>query len=141
MGASLRRLEELQGQGQTHACLGLRRDTVIRCLVRGNVAAIQAYKDANIASKREQMVSVLKRKLQYVEENQAKLRIGSKEIEVSKRFDSALTAVLKCKDVVSSAVSAEPHAAIAWAGVCVILPVSKSYSHLISNLMMRLTFI
>ncbi|KAE9370092.1 hypothetical protein N431DRAFT_484409 [Stipitochalara longipes BDJ] len=87
-----------------------------------NPAAIQAYKDANIASKREQIVSVLNRKLQYVEDNQVKLRMGSKEIEVSKHFDSAVTAVLQFKDIVSSVVSAEPHAAMAWTGVCLVLP-------------------
>lgn len=32
--------------------------------------------------------------------------------------------IVSVKDFVSSAVSSEPHAALAWAGVCVFLPVS-----------------
>ena len=30
---------------------------------------------------------------------------------------------MSTKDFVSSAINAEPHAALAWAGVCVLLPV------------------
>ena len=89
-----------------------------------NPAAIQAYKDANTKSKRDQMSQVVTRKVDAVEEARIKWRLRSKDIEVSRKFEKAVDLVLSAKDVISKAVSAEPHAAVAWAGVCVVLPVS-----------------
>ncbi len=45
-------------------------------------------------------------------------------MDVSVQFDKAVKIVVAAKDFVSSAVSSEPHAALAWAGVCVFLPVN-----------------
>ena len=45
-------------------------------------------------------------------------------MDVSGQFDKAVKIVVAAKDFVSSAVSSEPHAALAWAGVCVFLPVN-----------------
>lgn len=38
-------------------------------------------------------------------------------------FDRAVKVILSVKGFISEAVSAEPHAALAWAGVCIFLPV------------------
>lgn len=70
------------------------------------------------------MSRVLERKSRILEETRLKLNIGpGREIEVRKCFDKAVNAVLLVNDVVSPALSSEPHAAIAWAGICVLLPV------------------
>ena len=45
---------------------------------------------------------------------------------VQKQVDRIVESVLFFKDFVSSAVSAEPHAALACAGICIFLPVSDS---------------
>src|SRR5258708_7775130 len=89
-----------------------------------NPAAIQAYKDANTRSKCDQMSQVVTRKVDAMMEAKTKWKFGSKDIEISKKFDDAVSAVLWAKDAITQAVQGEPHAAMAWAGVCVVLPVS-----------------
>ncbi|RDW77538.1 hypothetical protein BP6252_05591 [Coleophoma cylindrospora] len=79
---------------------------------------LQAYYDAELSSKREQMERVLARKSQALQDSRLKVKFApGKEIEVGKYFDKAIGGVLWAKDFVSSAVSAEPHAALAWAGL------------------------
>ncbi|KAJ5902311.1 hypothetical protein N7495_002839 [Penicillium taxi] len=53
---------------------------------------------------------------------QWQLRIGSHSVDVGGRFDKVVKIVVAAKEFVSSAVSSEPHAALAWAGVCIFLP-------------------
>lgn len=64
-------------------------------------------------------------------------------MDVSGGFDQAVKIVVAAKEFVSSAVSSEPHAALAWAGVCVFLPVfSKADRYIVitSNIVSLASF-
>jgi hypothetical protein len=61
----------------------------------------------------ERLVALVSKKLQAVETS-----------FVRDQVDRVAKVVIAAKDFIASAVSAEPHAALAWAGVCVLLPVS-----------------
>ena len=70
------------------------------------------------------MSRVVQDKFQAVQEARSKFTVFSKEIIVREQFDRAVGAVIWAKDFITHAVSPDPHAALAWAGVCVLLPVS-----------------
>jgi hypothetical protein len=93
-----------------------------------NVSAsdLQAYYDAELSSKREQMSRVLRRKSQEVEAAKLTIKLGpEKEVDVAEQFDRVINCVIWAKDFVATAVKSDPHASLAWAGVCLILPVGK----------------
>jgi hypothetical protein len=71
---------------------------------------------------------LLKHKFQEVENSRLKIKVKGKEIVVAEQIRKTILVVLSAKDFIGSAVSAEPHAALAWAGVCLILPVSTKAS-------------
>jgi hypothetical protein len=71
----------------------------------------------------EQLRQIAKKKVEEINLKQWRVQIGSSSVGVGEKFDNAVRIVIAIKDFVSSAVSSEPHAALAWAGVCVFLPV------------------
>jgi hypothetical protein len=78
----------------------------------------------DVSSTEGQMSRVVQDKFQAVQDARWKFAIFSKEIEVREQFDRAVGAVTWAKDFITQAVSPDPHAALAWAGVCVLLPAS-----------------
>lgn len=60
----------------------------------------------------------------------ARLRISlcRKEFIVSEKASKFVHAIISARDFIGAAISAEPHAALAWAGVLLILPVSSCTS-------------
>ena len=70
-----------------------------------------------------QLAALVSKKLQAVDNARWRFHIRDETIEVKAQVDRLVKAVLFAKDFVSSAVSSEPHAALAWTGVCVLLPV------------------
>ena len=74
-------------------------------------------------STREKYMSALvEKKVKAVEDARWKFQLGERTVEMRTQVDRIVKAVLFAKDFVSSAVSAEPHTALAWAGVCMLLP-------------------
>ncbi|KAI3054979.1 hypothetical protein CBS147352_3272 [Aspergillus niger] len=72
--------------------------------------------------------SCVKRRLEAIEKLRCKIRIGGKEIEVKKQVRRVVGGILSVKDIITAAVSAEPHVSIAWAGVLFLLyPLAKSF--------------
>lgn len=79
---------------------------------------------------RIQEVQVLaQEQLEVWQSEQFRLSFNGKDIIVGEMARKVVGVVLSVKDVVSSAISADPHAALAWAGVMVALPVSTSISN------------
>lgn len=75
------------------------------------------------SSKRERAMSALvEKKVKAVEDARWKFQLGERTVEMKTQVDRIVKAILFAKDFVSSAVSVEPHAALAWAGVCMVLP-------------------
>ncbi|KAJ5364524.1 uncharacterized protein N7496_010237 [Penicillium cataractarum] len=70
---------------------------------------------------------LIKTRFQEIEKAQLKFTIYGREIIVREQVRRTVNIILTAKDFISTAVSSEPHAALAWAGVLVLLnPVVKS---------------
>ena len=52
-------------------------------------------------------------------------QLGAKEIVVKDAIKKPINGITAAKDFITQAVSHEPHAALAWAGVSCLLPVSS----------------
>ena len=75
-------------------------------------------------SRHEQMCRLLNTKVEELERQKWKLHLGDHNIEVETLFSGVVRNILLAKDIISSAALADPHAALACAGVSVILTVS-----------------
>jgi hypothetical protein len=63
------------------------------------------------------LAELASKKLAVVKDSRVKIRLGSRTVVLKDGVDQALTVVIAVEDFLSSAVSAEPHAAFAWAGM------------------------
>ena len=88
-----------------------------------NDISVQASNSLAGFDKEKRMSELITKKLDIVEKARWTFNVGDKTVEVKAQVDRIVKAVLYAKDFVSSAVNSEPHAALAWAGVCVLLPV------------------
>jgi N-terminal domain of NWD NACHT-NTPase len=78
------------------------------------------------ASRHEQMSRLLNAKVEELERRKWRLHLGDHNIEVETLFSGVVRNILLAKDIISSAALADPHAALACAGVSVILTVSPA---------------
>lgn len=77
-----------------------------------------------VMDREEQLQQLVNRKLEDMQVSRLKITVGGKEVVVQELVGKIASAIISAKSFISSAVSAEPHAALAWAGVLVVLPVS-----------------
>lgn len=77
--------------------------------------------------KQKQLSALVSKKLQAVEDARWKFNVRDETVEVKPQVDRVVKAVLLAKEYISSAASSEPHAALAWTGVCLLLPVSALF--------------
>ena len=96
--------------------------------VHGEDASTGTFASLKGAEREERMSALVQKKVSDMEEMQIRLRLGGKEMELRPQVDRVVKVVIYAKDLVTSAVSVDPHAALAWAGVCVFLPVSLPQS-------------
>ncbi len=71
---------------------------------------------------RKQVSNLIARKLKLIEESRWRLQLGKKTVEFKAQVDKVVKTVIWAQGFVSSAVSADPHSALAWAGVSLLLP-------------------
>ena len=98
---------------------------------KGNKAGINKASttaiEAHLKLNREQITSFLSKKVETAQKQaNIHLKIGKHkevDIDVGEQVNRIVKGIICAKDFIGSIVSNEPHAAIAWAGVCVILPV------------------
>ena len=83
--------------------------------------------DAHLKLNQEQITSFLSKKVEIAQKQaNIHLNVGKHkevDIDVGEQVDRIVKGIICAKDFIGSIVSNEPHAAIAWAGVCVMLPV------------------
>ena len=72
----------------------------------------------------QEVQALAQEQLEVWQSEQFRLSFNGKDMLVGELARKVVGVVLSVKDVVSSAISADPHAALAWAGVMVALPVS-----------------
>jgi hypothetical protein len=69
-------------------------------------------------------------KSKEVENARLKVKLGQREIVVQDQVTNIVKGIVYAKDFIGAAAASEPHAALAWAGVCLLLPVGLEISHL-----------
>ena len=74
----------------------------------------------------EKVQELAQTRLNRLSESQLSVKVGKKEIVVREQVGKLVRVVIKFKDAVSTAVSSQPLAGVAWAGVLIVLPVSIS---------------
>lgn len=80
--------------------------------------------DGDPSKREKQMSALVAKKLETMKQEQWKLQIGGKSIEVRQQVDRIVKVVLVGKEFITSAASMDPiHAGLPWAGVCMLLPV------------------
>lgn len=82
----------------------------------------------------EQMVIIMKKKVQEQEDSRLKIVVGTKTIMVRDQIEKLVKVVSFAKDFITSAVSSNPPASVAWSGICVLLPVSHGCTPFSSGL-------
>ena len=70
------------------------------------------------------MKTLVEQKIKKYEESAWKFKIGSKSVVVRDQTEKFVNAVLFAKAFVDSTLASDPHVALAWTGVCILLPVS-----------------
>ena len=65
--------------------------------------------------------------------DQLKINLGGKSFRIREIGENVINFIWESKDFVASIASIEPHAAIAWAGVSQLLPVSSTRIYLTSS--------
>lgn len=73
---------------------------------------------------RERMEIVLKSKMDKLKRDAWKLQFGNSEIQISALLPIFSSIASKANDYISSALTANPPASLAWGGISVLLPVS-----------------
>lgn len=63
-------------------------------------------------------------KVQVLRDSRLKFTLGGKEVIVKEQVGKIVRVIISAKDFIGAAISSDPHAALAWAGVLVVLPVS-----------------
>jgi hypothetical protein len=69
------------------------------------------------------LTALAKKKLASLDESRLTIKLGSRTLKFKDGVDPVVKVLIAAKDFVSGAVASEPHAALAWTGVCMLLPV------------------
>jgi hypothetical protein len=85
--------------------------------------------------RKAQMTTLLSRKLEEVKENTWKLKFGGHDIPLKDLAQPVVGIIQWADEHISGALSANPYASIAWAGVSLLLPVSHGILTLGANLL------
>lgn len=72
--------------------------------------------------RRRQVSDLIVKKLKVIEDTRWRLQLGKETVKVKAQVDKVVKTVIWAQGFVSSAISADPHAALAWAGVSLLLP-------------------
>lgn len=92
--------------------------------LQGDIIAGLGLTIGSNASLRDRMQTILKHKMEEINQHTWKLRFSSSEIEVRDLVHPVLEVVNFVNEYITGAVSANPFASIAWTGISILLPVS-----------------
>jgi len=81
------------------------------------------FDNAKGLGRETQMADLVKERLKAIDDSKWRLKVGSKTVVIQEQIDRFVKVATFAKDFVSSIVASTPQGAIAWAGVCVLLPV------------------
>ena len=69
-----------------------------------------------------QVSDLIAKKLKVIEDTRWRLQLGRETVELKAQVNKVVKTVIWAQGFVTSAVSADPHSALAWAGVSLLLP-------------------
>lgn len=92
--------------------------------IRKNLGASISHAIGPKISMRDQMDIILRNKMDEVNQNSWKLRFGSSEVQMKDLAQPILSVVNWANDFITGALTPNPCASMAWAGVSLLLPVS-----------------
>ncbi|XHG02621.1 hypothetical protein AWENTII_005966 [Aspergillus wentii] len=78
--------------------------------------------DANHGERHQKFQQLVINRMNGVQDAQMKIKTGDKTIVVKDEIRSILSTIMLFKDSITAAVSAEPHASLAWAGITSFFP-------------------
>lgn len=97
-------------------------ETSLQKCIPADLARVSSLK----ISRREWMDAILRHKMQETQANIWRLTFGSSEVQLTEVIQKVLGVLKLVNDFVTAAVSSNPSASLAWAGVGVLLPVSRN---------------
>ncbi|EEA28223.1 hypothetical protein TMatcc_003457 [Talaromyces marneffei ATCC 18224] len=80
-------------------------------------ATTQQLAPPKSSRREEQLRQIASQKIDEVDLAKWQIKIGNRSLVLRDQFDKAVKVVIATKEFISSAVSSEPHAALAWAGL------------------------
>ena len=86
------------------------------------VASPVASADWGNRDRSRQVSELIAKKLKIIEDTRWRLQLGRETVELKAQVNKVVKTVIWAQGFVSSAVSAGPHSALAWAGVSLLLP-------------------
>ncbi|GCB26185.1 vegetative incompatibility protein HET-E-1 [Aspergillus awamori] len=99
-----------------------------------NAKLVKAYKSTLLQEHREgrgteeddqavlsRLHSIIRQRFKDIQESQTRFQLGGKEIVVRDQVRRVVNSFVSVKSIVTTIVSSEPHAALAWAGALVLL--------------------
>ena len=86
------------------------------------VASPVASADWGSRDRSRQVSELIAKKLKIIEDTRWRLQLGRETVELKAQVNKVVKTVIWAQGFVSSAVSADPHSALAWAGVSLLLP-------------------
>lgn len=97
-------------------------------LASGSVASVKARAQPSVNGARGedregQLEKLVKDKLDAIQNAQLTVTVGGEKIVVKDQVCKLVRKILSFTDFIGAAITTEPHAALAWAGVVIILPV------------------
>lgn len=91
-------------------------------------ASAMAFSGLGKIQRRQQMEFLLDQKIKEIDEGKWKLKFKDHELMVKDLVERVVGVIDWAKHFVGTALQASPYGSIAWAGVCVLLPVSITFA-------------
>lgn len=73
-------------------------------------------------NREEQLQNLVKGRLDSMQKARLKVTVGGEEIIVKDQVCKVIRTIISRRDIIGAAISTEPHASLAWAGILIILP-------------------
>ena len=99
-------------------------DLMVQSSQTESSGSIVRFAKIGTVQRQDQMKALLNEKIKIDEEAVWKLRVGDNQIIIRDQIDKVVKVVAAAKDFVGAALASDPHAALAWTGICTLLPVN-----------------
>ena len=110
--------------GSVIAAPGLNASSTAKASDAADTDMVSVLAKVGTPQRNDQMRALLEDKIEEDKQAMWKLQLGEHTVVVRDQIDKVVKVVAFAKDFIAQAVASEPHATLAWAGICTLLPVS-----------------